>query len=72
MITFYILYSASFYVLGTCINSRVGEICIGLITNTEFFLDYVRIHGTLFTKMIISKKVKVSVKVLLLFSRMNK
>lgn len=37
VITFYILYSASFYVLGTCINSRVDEICIGLITNTEFF-----------------------------------
>lgn len=68
---FFILLLFFFYVLGTCINSRVDEICIVVVTNTDFFLDYVRINGTLISKLIISKKVKVSVQVLL-FSCMNK
>lgn len=38
---------------------------IVVVINTEFFVDYVRIHGMLISKLIISKKVKVSVQVLL-------
>lgn len=49
----------------------MDEICIVVVTNTEVFLDYVWIYGTLFSTLIISKKVKVSVQVLL-FSCVNK